>query len=537
MCRRSKKSLTRHDGRMRAAVFACRRLALLHGRYCHYPPSTTRLHYRCSPFLSLSAMSSTNASATPEKNVAAPKEEDTAAATTTSTQPATTDNNDSNQTKNKKRKQPWFNKKERNKKARAEKQDQKTGNRRGLDHDWESQTPHLGSFANPELQKQFHVQVPTFDDTTTKIPKRKVAILLAYTGTNYGGFQINANQRTLHSEIELALYKARFLSKDNFGFPHKYSWSSSARTDKGVHACAQVVSCKLSVGDDMDAAREEVNGFLPADIRVLDIVKTSKSFCAKTQRDRARYTYMVPSFLLYVRTELQDLFKRVLGGPNPREGRSARHPLSQEEISQLSTELYKFRATPQHVQDLQDTLSQYEGTKSFHNFTNKKTAQDADAQRYIISFQTQEPIMMEGIEWIPTQVVGQSFLLHQIRKMVSLAIDVARGSASMTVMDHALSKACINLNLAPAQGLFLDMSIFEGYNRHKKNAHVQHLDWVTDPTTPAVQRWSNFREGVIMKHIGQEEASQGNFVRYLYVQEYVYDCKRQYNAVDDQNKK
>jgi hypothetical protein len=86
----------------------------------------------------------------------------------------------------------------------------------------------------------------------------------------------------------------------------------------------------------------------------------------------------------------------------------------------------------------------------------------------------------------------------------------------------------MNLNLAPAQGLFLDMSFFEGYNRRKTNAHLENLDWITDESTPAVQRWKDFRENVVMKHVGTEEAEQGNFIKYLYVQEYVYDCKNQY---------
>ena len=47
--------------------------------------------------------------------------------------------------------------------------------------------------------------------------------------------------------------------------------------------------------------------------------------------------------------------------------------------------------------------------------------------------------MEGGLEWIPTQVVGQSFLLHQIRKMTSLAIDVARGCASLETIQQALS--------------------------------------------------------------------------------------------------
>lgn len=44
----------------------------------------------------------------------------------------------------------------------------------------------------------------------------------------------------MEAELELALYLAGTISKDNFGNPRKVSWSRSGRTDKGVHAVAQV---------------------------------------------------------------------------------------------------------------------------------------------------------------------------------------------------------------------------------------------------------------------------------------------------------
>ena len=114
--------------------------------------------------------------------------------------------------------------------------------------------------------------------------------------------------------------------------------------------------------------------------------------------------------------------------------------------------------------------------------------------------------------------------------MVSLAVDVARGSATRATLEFALdSPEKVHVSLAPAQGLFLDMSIFEGYNR-RKNKDTEELNWVTDETTAAVQRWREFKEGVIMPHIGKEEANEGNFIKYLFVQEYVFDFNNLYNV-------
>jgi tRNA pseudouridine38-40 synthase len=81
--------------------------------------------------------------------------------------------------------------------------------------------------------------------------------------------------------------------------------------------------------------------------------------------------------------------------------------------------LSKFRATPQRVKKLWDSLQLFEGTKCFHSSANGKIANDKGANRYIISFETQDPIILKGMEWIPTRVVGQFFILHQILKMIS----------------------------------------------------------------------------------------------------------------------
>jgi tRNA pseudouridine38-40 synthase len=98
-----------------------------------------------------------------------------------------------------------------------------------------------------------------------------------------------------------------------------------------------------------------------------------------------------------------------------------------------------------------ETLRKFEGTHSFHNFTSGKTSTDANASRYILSFSCSEPFLSQGsraaaaaadsdngesdsegkvevTEWVLLSVLGQSFLLNQIRKMVSMAVEVVRRS-------------------------------------------------------------------------------------------------------------
>jgi hypothetical protein len=213
----------------------------------------------------------------------------------------------------------------------------------------------------------------------------------------------------------------------------------------------------------------------------------------------------------------------------PLEGRQevAKEPLTKEEVEKLKAAFKDFRSTPAQRDLLQSALKAYEGTHKFHNYSKGVKASEGKASRYILSFTVEDPIVVNGVEWIPTAVLGQSFLLHQIRKMISMAVDVARGVAPLDVLVKALSKnESIRIAVAPAQGLFLEMSYFVNYNRHKRqNQDLADLDWTVEG--PARDRWEAFRK-IIRQHIVDEEDQQGNFIQYLYVQECIFEYRRFY---------
>jgi tRNA pseudouridine38-40 synthase len=72
-------------------------------------------------------------------------------------------------------------------------------------------------------------------------------------------------------------------------------------------------------------------------------------------------------------------------------------------------------------------LALYKGTRNFHNFTSGKLADDKSANRFVMNSQCGPPFEMEGMEFCVISVRGQSFMLHQIRKMIGLVIAVVKG--------------------------------------------------------------------------------------------------------------
>ncbi|XP_002510619.2 tRNA pseudouridine synthase A [Ricinus communis] len=115
-------------------------------------------------------------------------------------------------------------------------------------------------------------------------------------------------------------------------------------------------------------------------------------------------------------------------------------------------------------------LKYYVGSHNFHNFTTRTKAEDPSAQRYIISFDARTTVTVEGIEFVKCEVIGQSFMLHQIRKMIGLAVAIMRNCAPESLISTALQKDVkINVPTAPEVGLYLDECFFTSYNQKWKD--------------------------------------------------------------------
>jgi len=129
----------------------------------------------------------------------------------------------------------------------------------------------------------------------------------------------------------------------------------------------------------------------------------------------------------------------------------------------------RFRVTPARIQKLQEALSLYEGTHNFHNYTILKTFKDPSAKRHIKSFIVNpKPIQIRDTEWLSIKVHGQSFMMHQIRKMIAMAVMVTRCGAPTELITESYGPRRISIPKAPGLGLLLERPVFDEYNKRAK---------------------------------------------------------------------
>ncbi|XP_020085131.1 tRNA pseudouridine synthase A, mitochondrial-like [Ananas comosus] len=156
-------------------------------------------------------------------------------------------------------------------------------------------------------------------------------------------------------------------------------------------------------------------------------------------------------------------------------------------------------------------LKHYVGTHNFHNFTTRTKAEDPSARRYIISFEADRVVTIDGIDFVKCEVVGQSFMLHQIRKMIGLAVAVMRNCAPESLMEVALKKeVSINVPTAPEVGLYLDECLFSSYNKKWRDSHEE------ISMASYAEEAEEFRMKHIYPHIAQMEHKEGAVALWLH---------------------
>ncbi|KXJ94536.1 pseudouridine synthase [Microdochium bolleyi] len=168
----------------------------------------------------------------------------------------------------------------------------------------------------------------------------------------------------------------------------------------------------------------------------------------------------------------------------------------------------RYRVSPERLAQLQSALDSYVGTRNYHNYTVQKNHSDPSAKRLIKSFQLNTtPVQINDTQWLSLKVHGQSFMMHQIRKMVGMAVLVTRCGTPLSRIDESYGPARISIPKAPGLGLLLERPVFDSYNaRAKDNYNLEPLDFGTYEAE--IQK---FKEEQIYQRIFELEEQQNSF--------------------------
>lgn len=129
-----------------------------------------------------------------------------------------------------------------------------------------------------------------------------------------------------------------------------------------------------------------------------------------------------------------------------------------------------YRISATRRERVQEALNCYIGTRNFHNYTIQKSFSDPSAKRVIRSFKVgPDPIIINDTEWLSLKVHGQSFMMHQIRKMVAMVALLVRCGTSLSIINDSYGTANISIPKAPGLGLLLERPVFDSYNHKAVN--------------------------------------------------------------------
>ena len=238
----------------------------------------------------------------------------------------------------------------------------------------------------------------------------KYKMIISYDGTKYGGWQVQPNTLSIQALIQDGL-KTILQSSTPI--------TASGRTDAGVHALGQVAHFISDKEFDTRSLLYSLNGILPRDIRIHEILPVADNFHARYSVKKKIYRYHIHL------SPIQDPFRF----------------------------LYSLHIrTPIDLDLLKASLPLFVGT---HNFMAFRSAGCASKNTTKTLYRLE--MHHEGDENIYLEFEGDGFLYKMIRNIVGTLLEIAQNKRPLSTIPQLFADKDRRLSgpTAPPKGLFL----------------------------------------------------------------------------------
>ena len=245
---------------------------------------------------------------------------------------------------------------------------------------------------------------------------RYIKLTIAYDGTDFHGWQIQANKPTVQGEIVSVL---RRLTQENTQL------LGAGRTDAGVHALGQIGSFRTQSALSTLEFQRALNALLPPTIRIVGSEETGPDFSARWSAKSKVYRYRI----YRGRVVPPMLWRFVLHYPFPLDEGAMR-----------------------------EAAARFVGTHDFSSFAASTGSEEDDKERNMErEILSTELKRTEDNEELWFTVHGRSFLRYMVRKMVGTLLDVGRGKLRPEDINrlYQLKDRAKSGPTVPPQGLFM----------------------------------------------------------------------------------
>ncbi len=238
---------------------------------------------------------------------------------------------------------------------------------------------------------------------------KNIKLTITYDGSNYHGWQVQKDKKTIQGTIELQLKKIT---------GEKIRLIGSGRTDAGVHALNQVANFKTDSDLIPLQIQKALNSLLPEDIYIKSAEYVPLEFHARYMAKSKTYEYRI------LNRQEPNIFQRK----------------------------YHWHVIPKlDIERMRSALSLLKGTHDFSSFMSAGSS-IKDPIRTIFKIE-----LYKDNDLLKVIIEANGFLRYMVRNIIGTVVQVGYGKISLNEFKNIFAARDRRLagKKAPAKGLFL----------------------------------------------------------------------------------